>query len=239
MGIDFDLHQGLPAAAGRACGRRDFLKSAAGVCTAYASLATPGAASAAKSPQRRRDMVRWQAHTIAKIPNGYQVAVADVNGDGRLDVLALSSEESIVEWFENPSWNARPITTATRHNISLAPLFRSGYPERGLALASDFALNDSTSGGSVWWGEPDVFFGRRMVAALARPDSHLAPITLGGCGRERPPGLGGCSLIGLWREGAGLQSPCPAHLVRTSRAAPARARIRRRHGQGCVGSSPD
>jgi hypothetical protein len=99
-------------------------------------------------------MVRWQAHSIAKIPHGYQVAVADVNGDGKLDILALSSVENIVEWYENPSWKARPITTTTRHNISLAPLFRNGYPARGLALASDFALQDSTQGGSLWWAEP-------------------------------------------------------------------------------------
>ena len=99
-------------------------------------------------------MIGWREHPIAKIPDGYQVAVADVNGDGRLDVLALSSAENIVEWYENPSWKAQPITTATRRNISLAPLFRRGYPARGLALASDFALDDSTQGGSVWWGEP-------------------------------------------------------------------------------------
>ena len=68
-------------------------------------------------------MIRWQPHTVAQIPSGYQVAVADVNGDGRPDILALSSEESIVEWYENPSWKARPITTLTRHNISLAPCF--------------------------------------------------------------------------------------------------------------------
>ena len=99
-------------------------------------------------------MLSWRTHDIARIPDGYQVAVADVNGDGKLDVLALSSVESVVEWYEYPTWKARPITTATRHNISLAPLFRNGYPQRGLALASDFALNDSTHGGSLWWAEP-------------------------------------------------------------------------------------
>jgi hypothetical protein len=36
----------------------------------------------------------------------------------------------------------------------LAPLFRPGYPARGLALASDFSLDDSTYGGSLWWAEP-------------------------------------------------------------------------------------
>ena len=131
-------------------------------------------------------MVRWQAHTVAEIPSGYQVAVADVNDDGRLDILALSSEESIVAWFENPSWKARPITTATRHNISLAPLFRRGYPQRGLALASDFALNDSTSGGSVWWGDPGNSLGSEWsLRLLGRiPTSHrLRWADLDGSGR--------------------------------------------------------
>lgn len=99
-------------------------------------------------------MLRWQTHPVAKIPNGYQVAVADINGDGKLDILALSSEQSIVEWFENPSWESRSITTQTRRNISLAPLWREGYPVRGLALASDFTLEDSTRGGNLWWAVP-------------------------------------------------------------------------------------
>jgi hypothetical protein len=182
----FDLNTRLATAAGRTCCRRDFLKKATGVCTAYASLATLDAASGAKAPQRRREMVRWRAHPIAKIPNGYQVAVADVNGDGRLDILALSSVESLVEWYENPSWKARPITTATRQNISLAPLFRNGYPERGLALASDFALSDSTYGGSVWWGEPgnswDSEWSLRLLGRI--PTSHrLRWANLDGSGR--------------------------------------------------------
>src|SRR5271157_3943012 len=135
-------------------GRRDFLKKSIGFCTAWGTLAVRAAAGSADTPQTKRAMIKWQPHTVAQIPSGYQVAVADVNGDGRPDILALSSEESIVEWYENPSWKARPITTATRQNISLAPLFRNGYPERGLALASDFELNDSTYGGSLWWAEP-------------------------------------------------------------------------------------
>jgi hypothetical protein len=98
--------------------------------------------------------VRWQAHPVATIPQGYQVAVADVNADGRADILALSSVENLVEWYENPSCKVHPITSATRRNISLAPLFLPGYPAQGIALATDFSLEDSRSGGEVWWAEP-------------------------------------------------------------------------------------
>lgn len=99
-------------------------------------------------------MIQWRPHDVAKIPAGYQVAVADVSGDGRLDILGLSSSHSVVEWYENPTWTPRPVTTATHRNISLAPLFERGYPARGMALASDFALDDSTHGGSLWWARP-------------------------------------------------------------------------------------
>lgn len=154
-------------------------------------------------------MLQWQPHTVAQIPSGYQVAVADVNGDGRPDILALSSEESIVEWFENPSWKARPITTMTRHNISLAPLFHSTYPQRGLALASDFALADSTSGGSLWWGEPDTSFDNEWSLRLLGqiPTSHrLRWADLEGSGRL---GLVDIPLLGYGAKEPDYQIPAP------------------------------
>ena len=119
-------------------------------------------------------MLHWQAHPAARIPHGYQVAVADVDGDGRPDILALSSEESVVEWYENPSWRACSITTETSKNISLAPLFQPGYPARGLALATGFALEDSRRGGNIWWATPPPTDGGewslRMIGQL--PTSH-------------------------------------------------------------------
>ena len=125
-------------------------------------------------PATRRRLLSWQTHPVARIQDGYQVAVADINGDGRLDIAALSSVESVVEWYENPGWQPHPITTQTRKNISLAPLFRANYPARGFALASDFALEDSTSGGSLWWAEPSAAFEAEWpLRPLGRiPTSH-------------------------------------------------------------------
>ena len=43
-------------------------------------------------------------------PAGYQVEVADVNGDKRPDIVALGG--STLAWYENPSWKKRVVSTA-------------------------------------------------------------------------------------------------------------------------------
>jgi len=157
----------------------------------------------------KRNIIQWQTHEVAKIPEGYQVAVADVNGAGRWDILALSSDQSIVEWYQNPTWKPRPITTTTQKNISLAPLFHPGYPARGLALASDFALDDSTHGGSLWWAEPatDGDGEWRLLPLGKMPTSHrLRWANLDGKGRL---GLVDAPLLGFGAVAPDYKAPAP------------------------------
>ncbi len=130
--------------------------------------------------------LRWRAHEVARVPNGYQVAVADVNDDGKPDILALSSVESIVAWFENPLWKAHSITSRTHRNISLAPLLKLGSAARGVALASQFALDDSRNGGVVWWVVPPRVHDEEWSLTLIGryPTSHrLRWANLDGSGR--------------------------------------------------------
>ena len=94
--------------------------------------------------------IQFQRHDIAEYRAVYQIAVADVNGDGRQDVLALSTEANRVDWFENPSWVQHPISTTAR-NIDLAPrdMDGDGLPE--LALASGFYFAEGDRGGQIQW----------------------------------------------------------------------------------------
>ncbi len=92
--------------------------------------------------------IRFERHDIDSFPAGYQVAVADVNRDGKPDVIALSTEADRVDWYENPTWSRRPVAR-TAKNIDLAPLDLDGDGRVEIALASEFYFSESTRGGHI------------------------------------------------------------------------------------------
>ena len=92
--------------------------------------------------------MQFQRHDIDSYPGGYQVAVADMNGNGRPDVLVLSTAANRVDWYENPTWRRRPIAR-TSQNIDLAPCHVDGDGRLAIALASEFHYSDSARGGHV------------------------------------------------------------------------------------------
>lgn len=87
---------------------------------------------------------------------GYQVSVADINKDGKPDVIALSTSPSQLVWYKNPTWERHIITTQTKDNIDVAPYDIDGDGDQDLALAYEFSLQNSTAAGKVAWLEcPD------------------------------------------------------------------------------------
>lgn len=94
--------------------------------------------------------VHFDRHDVADFPAGYQLAVGDINGDGKPDVIALSTDAHRVDWFQNPTWKPFPVAR-TQRNIDLAihDVDGDGRPE--IALASGFFFSESRRGGKIQW----------------------------------------------------------------------------------------
>jgi len=153
--------------------------------------------------------VRFERHDIDSFPAGYQVAVADVNADGKPDVIALSTEADRVDWYENPGWKRRPVAR-TLKNIDLAVRDLDGDRRPEIALASGFYFSESNRGGEI--------------QLLTRPENledswQVHPITVdpvvhrlrwGDLDGDGRPELIHAPLFG--RGSDGPRDPKPAHL---------------------------
>ncbi len=80
------------------------------------------------------------------MPGGYQVEIADVNGDKKPDIVALGG--STIAWYENPTWKKRIIATgeATHGVISSATTDLDGDGHAEIAIAYDFSMNEPKRG---------------------------------------------------------------------------------------------
>ena len=110
------------------------------------------------------------------LPGAYQVAMVDINRDGRLDLAALGEGENTgVYWYENPSWTRYPISgSEIHHPIDLAFYDLDGDGDVEMALASDFDLNRSKVGGTISWFDrtEDVHQPWKSYLIHAEPTAH-------------------------------------------------------------------
>ncbi|SIO58714.1 Repeat domain-containing protein [Singulisphaera sp. GP187] len=81
-----------------------------------------------------------------QFPGAYQVEVADVNGDGKPDVVALGG--GTCAWYENPTWKKRIVTNPqqTPGIISTATADLDGDGKAEIAIAYEFAMNQPAKG---------------------------------------------------------------------------------------------
>jgi hypothetical protein len=93
---------------------------------------------------------RFAEHTIATgLTGGYQVVVADLNHDGRPDLIALASGMPELVWYENPTWERHVIAgnQAGMINCTVGGADSEGIPE--IVLASGFNMQPKKSAGVV------------------------------------------------------------------------------------------
>jgi hypothetical protein len=81
----------------------------------------------------------------------YAVLVADINGDGKPDVVAINPTQ--VVWFENPTWEKHVILDGAtkKDNVCMAVADIDGDGKPDLALGADWHPSNTTSGGTLQW----------------------------------------------------------------------------------------
>jgi hypothetical protein len=84
--------------------------------------------------------IRFEERTLASdLKGGYQVIAADLNKDGRPDLIALASGMKELFWFENPSWERHVLATGLNRMINTAALDSNGDGIPELLVAHEFA----------------------------------------------------------------------------------------------------
>ena len=166
------------------------------------ALVLLAAAVAAGAPQ-------FQRHEIADFRDGYQATIADVNGDGRPDVLVLSISQNLVVWYENPTWQQH-IIARTPANIDMAPYDIDGDGRPEIVLASGFYFNDGTKGGDLQWLKPGRDLNRPWKIHPIAKDPVTHRVRWGDLDGDGRPELVHIPFFGPGSKG--LKSMKPAHL---------------------------
>jgi hypothetical protein len=82
---------------------------------------------------------------------GYGVVIADVNGDGKPDIVVCDARR--VVWYENPTWKRRIIIEdqTPPDNVCIAPCDIDGDGKIDFFLGADWGRMDMTKGGTIHW----------------------------------------------------------------------------------------
>lgn len=167
----------------------------------FLSLIAASAHALPEAPQ-----AKFKPQTIDdKVGIGYGLAVADVDGDGKQDVLLVDAAETV--WYSNPQWEKHQLTgkLTPKDHVCVCAKDINGDGKAEVAVGAEWAPNDTVNSGAVFalfanedrkkpsvtkalHREPTV---HRMHWVMEKPDTHfLAVLPLHGCNNVKGEGDG-------------------------------------------------
>jgi hypothetical protein len=82
---------------------------------------------------------------------GYALTVADINADGKPDLVVVTEIPDQVVWYENPGWKRRTIVGAEiKLPVCIQAFDADGDGRTELMLGADWQPSNTKTGGSVW-----------------------------------------------------------------------------------------
>jgi hypothetical protein len=132
--------------------------------------------------------VRFREHVIEpSIRGGYSVMTADINNDGKPDVIGLTQQLSELAWYENPRWERHVFVKdmPAPVNMAAADIDGDGIPE--VALETGFSMVAAKSEGLVWLlhhdGDPKGLWKVTKIDAITT-SHHIAWADIDGDGKK-------------------------------------------------------
>src|SRR5271170_5127289 len=83
--------------------------------------------------------VQFSTHLVTdQLRGGYSVAIADVNHDGKLDIIPVAAGSPDLAWFENPTWERHVMINDKKAMLWASPADIDGDSIPEFALLADF-----------------------------------------------------------------------------------------------------
>jgi hypothetical protein len=117
----------------------------------------------------------FKAQTIDdKIEIGYGLAIADVDGDGKPDILLADKKQFV--WYQNPTWTKHVIAeNLTEHdNVCIAARDIDGDGKCEIAVGAEWNPGDTVNSGAVFYLIPPADRTQKWEAVKlpAEPTTH-------------------------------------------------------------------